>query len=196
MGANVTTVANENVSIVTVCQMLGVDLPDDVGSSRSRKVSCPFGELYHSDQGVSAAMRIYPDTNSVYCFSCSTYWTPVSLAAQAWDVDRRTAAERLLDHIGYRPLDLATAWRTATEFEPEPDKALMADALKTYCRRIDKQWNLRQFDAGVAATLTRCLSLLDLVRTSDDVGVWLAGCKTVMQRTLSQYGNCQKGDVF
>lgn len=178
-------VADEKVSIVTVCQMLGVELPDDVGSSRSRKVHCPFGELYHSDAGVSAAMRIYPDTNSAYCFSCAAYWTPVALAARAMDTTKRVAAMRLLDRIGHKPLDLAAAWQDARTYEPEPDKALMADALKTYCRRIDPGWPTRQFDPRVAAVLTRCLGLLDLVVTAEDVHDWLCGCKEVMRRALS-----------
>lgn len=177
-------VANEQVSIVTVCQMLGVDLPDDVGLGRSRKVQCPFGDVYHSDGGISPAMRIYPETNSAYCFSCSYYFTPVALAAKAMGVDAATAAGRLLDRIGFRPLDLAATWKNVSQYEPAPDKALLADALKTYCRRIDPQWSQRQFEPAVARGLTRCLSLLDLVVSADDVTLWLCRCKEVMRRIL------------
>lgn len=178
------TVANEQVSIVLVCQMLGVDLPDDVGAGRSRKVHCPFGEFAHSDGGVSPAMRIYPDSNSAYCFSCAAYFNPVGLAAQGLDVDRHTAAVRLLDRIGYRPLDPAAAWHQALECEVQPDKALMADALKTYCRRIDKDWTSRQFEPAISAPLARCLSLLDLVHSEQDVTMWLSCCKAAMRRAL------------
>lgn len=182
---SVVTVANEEVSIVTVLQMLGVDLPDDVSMSRSRKVNCPFGEVYHSDFGVSPAMRVYPETNSAWCFSCAVYYTPVKLVAQATDVDPRTAATRLLDRVGYRPLDLAQAWKDVSDYEPEPDKALMADALKTYCRRICADWSQRQFDQDVAATLTRCLAILDLVRSDADVLLWLEKCKIAMNHVLN-----------
>lgn len=182
------TVANEHVSIVTVLQMLGVDPGDEAAMGRSRKVSCPFGPVYHSDHGVSPAMRVYPDTNSAWCFSCSVYYTPVKLIAQATDTDAHTAATRLLDRVGYRPLDLAQQWRTASAYEPEPDKALMADALKTYCRRICHDWPGRQFDARVASTLTRCLAILDLVRTDADVSLWLARCKDAMRAAL----NCKE----
>lgn len=181
-GKSVITVANERVSILVVLRMLGVDVPEDV-SGRSMKTSCPFG-LFHSDGGVSPAMRIYPDTNSVYCFSCGAAYDPVSLAAKAMDVNVTTAANRLLDHVGYRPLNLAHAWRNAASFEPEPDKSLMASALKTYCRRITPDWNRRQFDPAVAASLTRCLSVLDLVRTSRDVTLWLNRCKAVMTHAI------------
>lgn len=181
---SVVTVANEQVSIVTVCQMLGTELPDDVGAGRSRKVHCPFEQVYHSDGGVAAAMRIYPESNSAYCFSCSYYYTPVNLAARAMGVDQRTAAARLLDRVGYRPLDLAAAFRAVSSYEPQPDKALVADALKTYCRRIEPHWSRRQFEPVVAAALTRCLSLLDLVISADDVALWLARCKDAMRRVL------------
>lgn len=178
------TMANEEISIVSVLQSLGVELPDDVGSGRSRKMHCPFGGIYHSDNGVDPAMRVYPESNSAYCFSCSSYFSPVGLAAKAMDVNVLTAATRLLERAGYRPTDLAQAWQRARTFEPEPDTALMADALKTYCRRIDPGWARRQFEPGIAAALTRCLALLDLVRSGEDVALWLAGCKTVMRRSL------------
>lgn len=182
---DVVAVANEKVPIVTVAQMLGVQLPEDVGAGRSRKVPCPFGDLYHSDGGVSAAMRVYPETNSAYCFSCSAYYTPVSLAAKAMDLDRRTAAVRLLDRIGYKPLDVAVAWqRAAAPAEPEPNRALLAHALKTYCGRIDPYWSHRQLEPSVARVLSRCLGLLDLVKSADDVRLWLDRCKEAMRRVL------------
>lgn len=177
-------VANDKVSIVTVLQMLGVDLPDDVGVGRSRKVPCPFGDIYHSDHGASPAMRIYLDTNSAYCFSCSAYYTPVSLAAKAMDCAWSLAAAQLLDRIGHKPVDLATAWQHVKDYTPAPDKALMADALKTYCRRVAPCWADRQFEPQVAATLTRCLELLDLVNNDADVTLWLTRCKVAMHRVL------------
>jgi hypothetical protein len=176
--------ANERVSIVTVCQMLDVDVPDDLGSRSSYKIHCPFGTIYHSDHGISPAMRIYPDSNSAYCFSCAAYYTPVSLAAKGLDIDWRTAAAQLLDRIGYRPLDLAEVWQQVKEYTPEPDRALLADALKTFCRRIDPAWSARQFDPQIAATLTRCLSILDLVSTPEEVTLWLDSCKIAMRCAL------------
>lgn len=184
MSGNVVDEANEHVSIITVCQMLGVELPDDLSFSRSIKVACPFGALYHSDGGVASAMRVYQETNSAYCFSCSQYFTPVNLTAQALDVDRRSAALNLLDRIGHRPLDPLAVWERARKYEPEPDKSLLADALKTFCRRIDSGWMTRQFEPKVASTLTRCLSILDLVHSPDDVSLWLTRCKRAMTQTL------------
>ncbi len=182
MSRSVVEVADEVVSIVTALRMFGVELDEH---SLRRKLRCPFG-IYHSDHGLAPAMRVYLETNSAYCFSCTLYLTPVSLAAKAMDCDRRTAAERLLDRIGHRPMDLAGAWRHAVEYTPEPNTALMAEALKTYCRRISPSWAQHQFDPQVAAALTWCLSLLDLVVTEQDVTLWLTSCKAAMKQVLEQ----------
>lgn len=184
MDHDVVAHANEQVSIIAVCKMVGVELPEDLTFSRSLKVACPFGPYYHSDGGRDPAMRVYEDGNHAYCFSCSQYFTPVTLAAQALEVDRRTAALILLDRAGLRPPDAAEAWRRARQYEPEPDRALLAEALKTFCRRIDSGWTARQFDPNVASVLTRCLSTLDLVRTPQDVTLWLNRCKRAMTQVL------------
>lgn len=178
---NPIAVANEKVPIATACRLLGVDLDDDADR---RKVHCPFGGTDHSDGGIDPAMRIYTDSNHAYCFSCAAHYTPVSLAARGWDLPWRVAALRLLDLVGYRPLNLATAFRAAQQFEPAPDTAALAEALKTYCRRIDPGWSTHQFDSAVAQRLTHCLGLLELVSTGAAVTVWLAGCKEAMRRII------------
>lgn len=186
-GKSIIAVANEQVSIVTAMSMLGMDLPEGVGTSRSHKIHCPFGPVYHSDHGLSPAMRIYPDTNSAWCFSCAVYYTPVKLVSQALDVDVELAAARLLDHIGYQPVDLEQAWQRASSFEPVPDKALMAQALKTYCRRVCADWTSRQFQPVTAAGLSRCLAVLDLVRTDAEAQQWLSVSKAAMRQTLESH---------
>lgn len=182
MKAAVIDLANEQVSIVTVCQLLGVPL---TGDEVRRKVHCPFGQIYHSDGGTSPTMRINAEANTARCFNCEQTFTPVRLYGQAMELSLRVAALRLLDHVGYRPLDAATVWRQAQQFRPEVDKALLADALKTYCRRVCRGWSERQFDPAVAATLTRCLAVLDLVLTPDDVASWLGTCKAAMSNVLN-----------
>lgn len=181
MRSRVIDLANEQVSIVVVCQLLGVPLD---GEQLRRKVHCPFGAVYHSDGGLSPTMRINPEANTARCFNCEQTFTPVRLYAHAMDLSLRVAASRLLDHVGYRPLDAATVWRQAQQYRPAVDKALLADALKTYCRRICPGWPDRQFDPQVAATLTRCLAILDLVLTPADVAHWLDACKVAMTNVL------------
>lgn len=177
--------ANQHVPIGTVCRLIGMDTPADAGDltySGRMKLHCPFGHLYHGDGGVEAAMRIYPD--HAYCFRCAAYFTPVKLAAQAWDVTWSVAAARLLDAIGYRPLSLAEQWADVVDPVREPDTTMLAEALKTYCRRVDPGWSVRQYDPAVSAALTRCLGLLDLVHADQDAARWLGTCKQVMARVL------------
>lgn len=180
----VVDLANEQVSIVTVCRLLGVPL---TGDEVRRKVPCPFGQVYHSDGGLSPTMRINVEANTARCFNCEQTFTPVRLYAHALDLSFRVAAARLLDHAGYRPADPAAVWQRTQRFRPAVDKALLADALKTYCRRVCPDWPDRQFDPQVAATLTRCLAILDLVLTAQDVTQWLGACKAVMNTVLNTH---------
>jgi hypothetical protein len=179
------TMANEHVPIVTACQLVGMDLPDDFAYGRSMKLHCPFGELDHSDGGIEPAFRIYPETNSAYCFACRTAYTPVWLVAQAWDARPVDVAAELLDRIGFSPPSMAQAWARASRWEVPPDTSLLAEALKAYCRRVDPTWTTVQFTSAVAARLNRCLDLLDLVRTDADARQWLTGCKTAMAAVLT-----------
>lgn len=176
--------ANEQVSIVKACQLVGMDLPDDIAYGRSIKVHCPFGDIYHADQGHEAALRIYVESNSAFCFAGCGHFTPVWLCAQAWDIDTTTAALDLLERAGIRPVSLADQWAQATEDTVLPDTTLLNEALKTFCRRLTPAWDDLQFEPGIAASLTRCLDLLDLVRTDADTQQWLQGCKQVMHAVL------------
>lgn len=179
---NIISLADEKVPITTVLNMLGVEVADP-----RRKFCCPFGDVYHSDGGIAAAMRVYPDSNSAFCFSCSAYYTPVMLAARALEIPRRVAALHLLDRIGYRGLDLASAWAQAKEHVPPVDKAMLADALKIYCRRVAPRWSSQQFEPAVSRLLIRCFDLLDLVRTPEDANLWLVRCKEAMSRGLQAH---------
>ena len=181
---SVITVAEQVVPITVVCTLLGIVISD--GAGRPRKVRCPFGEVYHSDHGHAPAMRVYVQSNSAWCFACGVYYTPVTLAAQAWDCTRRVAATRLLEHIGHRPLSSAVAWVNATRSAQTPQRAQLAQALQTYCRRIEDAWARLQFDPLVAATLSRCLALLELVDDEHDAQQWLAGCKIAMARAVTR----------
>lgn len=181
------TIANEKVSIVAACRLIGMDLPEDLGFyGKSLKVHCPFGAIYHSDGGVEAAFRIYPDSNSAYCFACKARFSPAWLAAQAWDQDITTAAESLLEQTGYRPLSYQETWVNLIEDEPAPDVNYLGEAFKVFCSRLTPEWRRLQFEPDVAVSLSRCLSLLDLVRTAEQAKQWLAGCKKVMEATLSR----------
>ena len=176
--------ANAKVPITVACQVIGMDLPDYAGYQRPLKVHCPFGEFYHVDGGLDPAMRIYPDSNSAYCFAGCGYFSPVWLVAQACDVSTYDAAVSLLERVGHRPASPAQRWAQASTWESPPDVRLLSEALKTYCARICSHWSDQQFDPSVATTLTRCLALLDRVGTESEAQEWLHGVKIVMQRAL------------
>lgn len=182
---SVVAVANETVPITTACRLIGMSVPDDIGYGRAMKLRCPFGEIWHSDQGAEASMRVYVDSNSLYCFSRCGYFSPVSLVAAAWDLTLRAAAVELLEHIGHKPVSLAEAWAQANRRDDTPDHTLLSEALKTYCRRVAPTWDDDQFHPHIAATLTRCLALLDRVTTAEDAHTWLAGCKQAMTRAFT-----------
>lgn len=152
------------------------------------KVHCPFGDLYHSDQGIEAAFRIYPGSNSAFCFAGCGYFTPVGLAAMAWDRPKEEVAADLLDRVGYKPVSLAQAWAGLQVREEPPDTAMLALALRTYCERVAPGWAERQFEPGIGAVLDRCLALLPRVKTPDDAEQWLQVTKRVMCRTLVELG--------
>lgn len=177
--------ANEIVPMTTALRLVGTDVPDDIGYGRSLKIRCPFGEVYHSDQGSEASMRVYVDSNTVHCFSRCGSFTPVSLVAAAWDLSRRDAAVELLERIGHKPVSLAEAWAEVIRRDDLPDRTLLAEALKAFCRRVDPSWDDDQFEPTVAATLSRCLDLLDRVTTTDDARTWLTGCKQAMTRAFT-----------
>lgn len=179
MDASSVAVANAKVSIATAAALVGV--PARAGKS---KTYCPFGDLSHPDGGSEPALRLYDD-NKAWCFSCEKMWTPVSLCAEAWDVDPEAAAERLLAHIGWRPGDYAAAWEHATQ--PEPiDAGQLRAALRMRLAREHAGWESLQYDADIAGCLAKCLTLLTLVTDNTQARQWLDGCALAVTATLAR----------
>jgi hypothetical protein len=175
-------VANEQVSIFHACRMVGVDTPDF--EAGSQKLYCPFGEIYHADGGMGRAFRIYPGTNSAYCFACVRFFSPVSIVALGKDMSLEAAADYLLDDAGWTPPDIDSRWQAAIATMESVDTDYLAEALKVACERMDPLWEIHEFEPGVGATLRQCLDLLSKVRTQEDGAKWLTATKTVMQRAL------------
>lgn len=171
--------ANERVSIVEVCRRIGMDV-----SNPDRKMRCWFGDLNHSDGGIDPAFRIYQDTNSGYCFSCRKYFDPVYLYAQATDKSMKNAALDLLEIVGWKPVSQSQRWAESVAPEVGVDVSMLALALRTYCARICPEWEEIQLEASVAEVLSKCLALLDFVRTPEEAGQWLNTCKQVMRKKL------------
>lgn len=183
---SVVKLADEQVPILFACRLIGMDLPDM--DSRSAKVRCPFGEVYHSDQGAEAAFRIYPDNNSAWCFSCAYFYTPTRLIARAWDIPAKDAASILLERSGYRPPSDMDVWTQLVE-PPPVDRTALAEALKTYCTRTVHGWAEAQYTRPLAVQLDRCLRLLDLVHDEAGGRRWLAGSKLAMLHAAATHPN-------
>jgi len=177
--------ANERVSIVMACRLAGIEVEDGL-TGGSMKTYCPFGRFFHSDGGKEPAFRIYPESNSAYCFSCKKFFSPTTLISDAFDISKKQAAKELLDRVGYKPLTAAEMWAGVQPKEPEPDTSMLSMALKTYCLRIDPDWQKTQFEPDVGSYLDRCLSLLDQVHTGEEAEAWLTTCKLAMKKFLDQ----------
>lgn len=178
--------ANEVVPIAFVCNKIGMGIPDHlVIAGRSIKTHCPFEDLYHEDGGRSAAFRIYPDSNSAWCFACSEFYSPVKLYGAVHGLDGPTAAEQLLALVGHQGVSVDTRWDAAVAGPQElPNLSTLAEALKTFCARIEPMWGSAQFAPRVAGVLGKCLSLLNMVNTEVDARHWLDMTKKVMQAEL------------
>jgi len=178
--------ANERVHIADVLTSLGIAVPESVRNGGNKKVYCPFG-FYHSDGGISKAMRVYGNSNTAYCFSCSKRYSPVTLTAAKRDCSWQNAAFILLEDIGYAPKSLEERWEEATIKPHEnPDILALADALKMYCSGIITDWASKQLEDTIASKLNQCLDLLSVVKTDEDAVKWLTVCKKVMKDMLEK----------
>lgn len=177
--------ANDYVTITDVLTQIGVFVPSSVLNGGNKKIHCPFG-FYHSDGGLSKAMRVYLASNRVYCFSCSKQYSPVSLLAATKDCPWNAAAIQLLEDFGYKPKTIQERWAEATAtINTEPDTLALAEALKMYCSTLISDWHMRQLDDDIAGILNKCLELLPSVKTDEDAIKWLDTTKIVMKRKLT-----------
>lgn len=176
----VVELANEKVPIAYVCRKIGMTIPDR-STGKSIKTRCPFG-FVHADRGLEAAFRIYYDTNTAYCFAGCGFFTPVWLAATAWDRQPTEIAGEMLHAIGYRSPDSEQYWEHLIAPKPAPvDRAALAEALTVYCSAKIQQWDDRQF-GDLSQSLEKCLRLLEYVETADDAWQWLRVSKQYMQQ--------------
>lgn len=166
------------VSVVGLLRQLGCNVPDiDYGSI---KVYCPFGIL-HPDHGLTRAMRVYPETNTAFCFSDCGHFTPTKLAAQAWDLSREDAADRLLDLVeAETPKPVEDLFKVGTG---RPSGESLSEALRVYCQRLSG-WPGVEFSSEVVAKLGKCLDLLPGVVSAEDASRWLEGSKIAMGRVV------------
>ena len=178
--------ANEKLNIAQVCRWIGSWAPDEM-EGRSRKIRCPLGEDWHTDGGHEKSMRIYPDSNSVYCYAGCGKMGPVALYARYHELSSDIAASQLLDRIGYRPPSPAERWRRASQKPEEINRHDLGLTLRTYCERISQGlWKKVQFEDEVAEKLDKCLSLLDFVVSTEQAHTWLNATKAVMAKVIGR----------
>ena len=176
--------ANERMSITQACRFIGMHLGDfEIASG---KTYCPFGELLHEDGGRSKAFRVYPETNSAYCFACIKAYRPVSLIATDRDIPEPAAAEVILEETGYVAPNFMAKWEALSEQTASVDRDALEEALKTYCARISPDWEMRQLDDDIASTFRKCLTASRNVASDDDARKWLKLTKQVMARALQR----------
>lgn len=154
----------------------------DAYGGYSGKIFCPFGDTMHADGGRERAMRNYGD--HAYCFAGCGSFTPVTMVALAMDLSRDDAAEWILERTGF----VEPTWQArvaALQARVETvDTDVLAEVLREECRRLDPQWETRQYDEGVSRALARCLSILPDVKTAADARTWKQGVTTVMASVL------------
>lgn len=182
MSSELVKLANELVDIRLACTLVGMEVPEIIGDSV--KLRCPFGTFYHSDGGIRPAFRVYPRSNSAFCFSCSATYKPVNLISMAYGDDYEDAAAYLLRQIDYRGLSPDDMWNSLEETGAPPDTASLGQALRTYCSSISPDWDDAQFSTIIATRLGNCLSLLDKVNTDEDAKKWLSATKKIMSKVL------------
>ena len=175
--------ANEKVTITTAFSIIGAEVNH---YATSTKHYCPFGHIYHADGGSSKALRVYPETNSAWCFAGCGYFNPVKLIAMDKDISEEASAEFLLDFIGYVPPDYESTWDAMMSESPKVDTSALAEALKLACSRVSPDWEQRQFEPSVAQRLSQCLRLLPRVHTEEEAVKWLAVTKQAMQVELGR----------
>lgn len=182
------TRANELVRISFVCDRLGMRLPNlfDMGTG-SIKTYCPFGDVNHADGGASRAFRIYPASNSAYCFEESEYYSPVKLWAIHRGVDFRSAARDLLILVGDRDTrDLDKRWSDLQSYRsPSGSPGELREALQVFCGVAIPSWSSLQFYDPWSSRLSGCLELLPFVHTEEDARLWLYRCKAFMVSSLA-----------
>lgn len=170
-GPSLTDIANDRISFHQA--LAWADISTGM-RERGMKVDCPVC-------GGDKSLRVWPD--HAWCFGCRKYLSAVGLLAWHWDMRLPDAAYRALDKIGYVPPGFEDLWEEAQR-GPVPAREDLADALRIWCEANCPDWASRQFEAGLAVPLSRCLGLLPAVRTAGECDEWLARCKRVMGRAL------------
>lgn len=153
--------ADSEVRIETVLNdFFGGDVPYEAGKI---KTHCPIG-YDHSDGGTRKAMSVYSDTNSAWCFSHNTRFTPTTLWQLRTGLPPREAARDLLDIYGFRvsPLTLDERWDLldSKEATPDLDRSALRGIVVSHAKSLTN-YSRRQYDPPTVEIVS------DILRTVD-----------------------------
>lgn len=157
--------------------VFGAFVPD---GGTSMKVYCPFA-FEHGDGGVDKNCRIYPATNSLFCFTMHGFMPPTRLIQIREDVNIWRAAESLLQRYNIptgrsyqdRFQDLVLSRETSRA--DVPTTAVIVESLHRALRNVEEYLS-RQFDPDVTAAmeeeLDRADALLSASADMDEIRHW------------------------
>lgn len=177
--------ANRLVPIIDVLGWVGVFVPEF--STKSRKARCPYADMYHLDADANKSMRVYSDTNTANCFSGCGTLNPVSIFAKMNDLSFNSAAQQLLDKIGYKPKTSAERWNEAVNFTAPLNREAYRDSLMEYCFcAAPQKWDILQYSDSVSGPMGKFLEVLNRAESENDAKMWLEAAKTSMSTIIRE----------
>jgi len=92
----------EHVPILRVLATLGFDVRED-GGDREQQFRCDLHGTGHDDK---PSARVYPDSNSWYCFGCGLTRDPIATLRAKQDLGFWQAVQVLEQAVGLKPLPM------------------------------------------------------------------------------------------
>jgi hypothetical protein len=135
-------IISDKVTMVGLLQESGIQLRTP---SQEEQISCPF---HGPDRSPSA--RHYPETNSIYCFTCKKSWDPVSFVMSKRGIRFKEAVNHLAKKAG---ISTAGVWGSVGV-----GQAKLGPRKKTGLSARDKILMIR---SEVAESLLACRDLVE-----------------------------------
>lgn len=92
------TVRDDAFDVYEALRMIGAESP---ASRVAAQIRCPF---HAGGKEMNASARVYPATQSVYCFTCGQSWDAVGLLKQAMGIEAGEAIQLLRGRVDTTPL--------------------------------------------------------------------------------------------
>jgi len=175
-------IANKHISIWEVCRLVGVDFGGYYGTNS--KLYCPFGNITHMDGGSTKAFRVYPATETAYCFGCSQFFDAVGLYSEFSDLSREEAADFLLTESGWKEETYEEKWDKLTK-KTSIDTSGLSEALDIYCLKLNPEWEVICIESPYREAYASVMGVLPYVRNFSDADKWMNAAKEKMRKVLT-----------